>query len=389
MIDPVDLTKELIRCPSVTPEEGGALALLERVLAPAGFVCTRCDRNGIANLYARWGGAERVFAFNGHTDVVPPGDLALWRADPFAAVETPEGEIRGRGAVDIKAGGAAFGAEALDVGASGAAPEGAGIALLITGDEEGDGVDGTTAILDWMAASGERIDACVVGEPTSRVRFGDMIKIGRRGSLTAFLTARGRQGHSAYPDRALNPLPPFLKLLCGLAEQGLDDGTTHFQPSTLAITSVDVGNTASNVIPATARATVNIRFNNRHSARSLETWLRSRIARAVAEAGDPAFAVDMTLKASGEAFLTPPGALSEIAVAAIAETTGAEPELSTSGGTSDARFVKAVCPVVEVGLVGDTMHQVDERAPAEDVRRLARVYRGMLTRYFADFAAAR
>lgn len=378
--DPAALTRALIRRPSVTPEEGGVLKLLAEILEPAGFRCVRVDREGVPNLYARWGSAEPVFGFNGHTDVVPPGDVGAWSSDPFAAASDAEGWIVGRGAVDMKSGVAAFVSAALRMART--APSGS-IALAITGDEEGDAIHGTRALLDWMTEVGERWDVCVVGEPTSKERLGDQVKIGRRGSLTCYLTARGRQGHSAYPHAAANPLPPLVGLLNALTRQGLDEGTAHFDPSTLALTTIDVGNPANNVIPAEARATINIRYNNRHSATSLERWIRARIAAAVDEVGDPAIAIDARFKASGDAFLTPPGPFSDLAAAAIEAETGQRPAFSTGGGTSDARFVKNHCPVVEVGLVGKTMHQIDERVDPRDVAALSRIYEGMMRRMFA------
>ncbi|MEO0682254.1 MAG: succinyl-diaminopimelate desuccinylase [Pseudomonadota bacterium] len=377
--DPVALSAELIRCPSVTPEEGGALRLLEARLSAAGFRCARPDRGEVGNLYARFGEHGPVFGFNGHTDVVPVGDAAAWSFDPFGG-EIRDGEILGRGATDMKTGVAAFAAAALDVSAElGRSNRPGSIALLITGDEEGPGRDGTLAILDWMQEAGETLDLCLVGEPTSRETFGDMAKIGRRGSMTAHLTARGRQGHTAYPDRALNPLPALCGLLAELAAHPLDEGTAHFQPSTLAPTTLDVGNPASNVIPSEARAVLNIRFNDIHTGASLTDWLRARAAEATARTG---VQIDVAVSVSGEAFLTPPGPLSDLIAGAVEAETGRRPELSTSGGTSDARFVKDHCPVAEFGLTGRTMHQVDERAPVEEVRRLKRVYARMLRRFF-------
>ena len=379
MPEPVALTADLIRCPSVTPEEGGALRLLENLLAEAGFVCTRVDRGGVANLFARWGakGHARTFGFNGHTDVVPVGDRAAWSVDPFGA-ERREGCLWGRGAADMKSGVAAFVSAAIGF-VQEAPPDGA-VVLAITGDEEGDAVDGTAALLDWMAAEGERMSVCLVGEPTSRDRLGDTVKIGRRGSMSAWITATGEQGHTAYPHRAKNPLTALVALCDRLTRAALDGGTAHFDPSTLALTSVDTGNPATNVIPAQARAVVNIRFNDRHTGAGLEGWLRDEAARVSNETG---VAFEMRVKVSGEAFLTPPGELSRLVAQAVEAETGLAPTLSTSGGTSDARFVKAHCPVVEFGLTGDTMHQVDERVAEDEVAALARVYRRILRDYFA------
>ncbi|MDJ0825197.1 MAG: succinyl-diaminopimelate desuccinylase [Rhodobacter sp.] len=378
-IDPVDLTARLIRCPSVTPAEAGALELLEAELTAAGFACTRVDRGGIANLYARWGakGADRSFGFNGHTDVVPPGERAAWTGDPFGA-ELRDGMLWGRGATDMKSGVAAFAAAAIDF-VRDTPPEGA-VILAITGDEEGDATDGTTALLDWMAEAGERMSVCLVGEPTCPEHLGDMIKIGRRGSMTAFFTATGVQGHSAYPHRAKNPVPAMARLVDRLSHHVLDEGTAWFDPSTLAVTTVDTGNPASNVIPAACRATVNIRFNDAHDSDALSQWLRGA-ANAVTEETGVRF--EMHVKVSGESFLTPPGALSDLVASVVEAETGRRPVLSTTGGTSDARFVKDHCPVVEFGLVGKTMHQVDEHVPVADIHALKRVYRRLLEAYFA------
>jgi succinyl-diaminopimelate desuccinylase len=377
MTDPVELTAALIRCPSVTPADAGALDLLARTLAAAGFRVERIDRGGTPNLYARWGTRGPVLGFNGHTDVVPPGDPAAWAHPPFAA-EIADGRIWGRGAADMKSGVAAFAAAAVDFVAA-TPPEGS-IVLAITGDEEGDATDGTVAILDWMAANGERLDHCLVGEPTCPTRMGEMIKIGRRGSLTASLTAVGRQGHSAYPQRALNPIPALVRLLDRLGSHRLDEGTGHFDPSTVAITTIDVGNAASNVIPAEARASVNIRFNDAHDGPSLTEWIEAEAARVTAEFGVP---VAVAVQVSGESFLTAPGAFSELVARAVAVETGVEPVLSTSGGTSDARFIKDHCPVLEFGLVGTTMHQTDENVEVAHVHQLKAIYRRILADYFA------
>lgn len=378
-LDPVDLTARLIRCPSVTPEEGGALRLLEAELTAAGFACTRVDRNGIANLFARWGarGANRVFGFNGHTDVVPVGDPADWSHDPFGG-EIVDGVLWGRGATDMKSGVAAFVAAAVDFVRE-TPPDGA-IVITVTGDEEGAGVDGTAAILDWMAANGERMDVCLVGEPTCPERLGDMIKIGRRGSMTCRMVAHGVQGHSAYPHRARNPLTALVRLLDRLAGHELDAGTAHFDPSTLAITTVDTGNPANNVIPAKARATVNIRFNDAHTSASLSDWLRAEAARVADETG---VLFDLDISVSGESFLTPPGAFVDLVAGAVKAETGLAPELSTTGGTSDARFVKDHCPVVEFGLVGKTMHKVDEHIEVPQIEGLKAIYARILRDYFA------
>jgi len=375
MTDPVQLTQDLIRCASVTPRDEGAIPLLEDLLSSAGFTTQRVDRGGISNLFARWG-EGRTIGFNGHTDVVPTGDLADWTDDPFGAV-IKDGVLYGRGAVDMKSGVAAFVSAAVDVVKT--APPDGSIVITITGDEEGDATDGTTAILDWMDANNETMDACLVGEPTCPTRMGEMMKIGRRGSMTAYLTALGVQGHSAYPHRAKNPLPVMVDALNRLATHTLDEGTAHFDPSTLAITTVDTGNTANNVIPSETRATVNIRFNDAHSSESLTAWLKNICARAQANTG---VTLDLKVKVSGESFITPPGDFSDSIARAVEAETGVQPELSTSGGTSDARFIKAHCPVVEFGLVGASMHQANEHVPVEQIVQLKAIYTRIITDYF-------
>ncbi|MFZ5749622.1 MAG: succinyl-diaminopimelate desuccinylase [Pseudomonadota bacterium] len=378
-LDPVALTADLVRCPSVTPEEGGALVLLERVLAGAGFECHRVDRGGTSNLFARWGrrGANRCFGFNGHTDVVPVGDRAAWTHDPFGG-EIVDGWLWGRGATDMKSGVAAFVAAAVDFVRT-TPPEGA-VILTITGDEEGPGKDGTVAILDWMRANGEAMTDCLVGEPTCPERMGEMMKIGRRGSMTAHFTARGVQGHTAYPHRAKNPLHALVRLFDRIASHELDAGSAHFDPSTIALTTIDTGNLASNVIPARATGSVNIRFNDLHSAAGLSQWLRDMADEIEQATG---VAIDMRADISGESFLTEPGPFVDLVARAVADETGVRPVLSTSGGTSDARFVKDHCPVVEFGLVGKTMHQVDERVEVAQIHALKAVYARILRDYFA------
>ncbi|MFW8633995.1 succinyl-diaminopimelate desuccinylase [Cribrihabitans pelagius] len=377
--DPVQLTADLIRCPSVTPVEGGALVLLEKLLSGAGFECTRVDRGGIANLFARWGqkGHARTFGFNGHTDVVPLGDEAAWTMAPFGA-EIKDGVMYGRGATDMKSGVAAFAAAAIDF-VRDTPPDGA-VILTITGDEEGDAVDGTTALLEHMERAGEKMSVCLVGEPTCPSTMGEMIKIGRRGSLSAWFTVTGVQGHSAYPHRANNPLNAMARLMDRLASHELDKGTEHFDASTLAVVTIDTGNPATNVIPAQSRATVNIRFNDAHSGASLSEWLQSEADKVAEEFG---LQIGMEVKISGESFITPPGALSNLVAAAVEAETGVKPELSTTGGTSDARFVKAHCPVVEFGLVGKSMHQVDECVEVAQIEQLKAIYTRILKDYFA------
>lgn len=377
--DPVQLTADLIRCPSVTPEEGGALVLLQGLLEEAGFVCTRVDRGGVANLFARWGEKDHAksFGFNGHTDVVPVGDLAAWTVDPFGA-EVKDGFMYGRGATDMKSGVAAFAAAAVDFVRE-TPPEGA-IVLTITGDEEGDAVDGTTALLEYMEREGERMSICIVGEPTCPEEMGDMMKIGRRGSMNAHFTMTGKQGHSAYLHRALNPMPAMARLMDRLSSHVLDEGTDHFDPSTLAVVTIDTGNPATNVVPAQTRATLNIRFNDTHTGASLSEWLRAETAKVDAEFGTR---TELKIKISGEAFLTPPGPLSELVAKSVEAETGRSPELSTTGGTSDARFVRHHCPVVEFGLVGKTLHQVDENVEVAQIGQLKAIYTRMLRDYFA------
>lgn len=377
--DPAKLTADLIRCPSVTPEEGGALVLLERLLSAAGFDCMRVDRGEVSNLFARWGdrGHARSFGFNGHTDVVPLGDEAAWTMPPFGAQEK-DGFMYGRGATDMKSGVAAFAAAAIDL-VKDTPPNGA-IILTITGDEEGDAVDGTTALLDYMAREGEAMSVCLVGEPTCPDEMGDMMKIGRRGSMTAWFTYRGVQGHSAYPHRAKNPLPAMARLMDKMASHELDQGTDHFDASTLAVVTMDTGNPATNIIPAECRSTVNIRFNDEHSGTELTAWMQGLLDEVSTETG---IDIEMRVKISGENFITPPGPLSALVAAAVEAETGRVPELSTTGGTSDARFVKHHCPVVEFGLVGRSMHQVDERVKVEQIYQLKDIYTRILRDYFA------
>ncbi|MGJ8582679.1 MAG: succinyl-diaminopimelate desuccinylase [Marinosulfonomonas sp.] len=377
-IDPVQLTADLVRCASVTPAEGGALRVLEDVLTKAGFECHRADRGEISNLFARWGdkGDPKTFGFNGHTDVVPVGDEAAWTMPPFGA-EIRDGFLWGRGSTDMKSGVAAFVAAAVEL-VTKTPPKGA-VIITITGDEEADAVDGTTAILDWMEDQDESMSVCLVGEPTCPEVMGETIKIGRRGSMTTKFVVEGVQGHVAYPHRANNPMTGMARLMERLSSHVLDTGTEHFDPSTLAITTIDTGNTATNVIPARCLATINIRFNDAHSAESLQAWIKSEVDQIVAETG---LKITQTSSVTGDSFFTPPGALSDMVAKAVQAETGVTPELSTSGGTSDARFVKTHCPVVEFGLVGSTMHQVDERVDVEQIRQLKGIYARILRDYF-------
>lgn len=381
--DPVALTRTLVQCPSVTPTEGGALAALEAVLRPAGFDVARVTFSepgtpDVENLYARIGSGAPFLLFAGHTDVVPPGDAAQWRHGPFAG-EIADGQLYGRGTVDMKGGIACFLAAALDhLAANGGRPKGS-IGFLITGDEEGPSVNGTVKLLDWAHARGERFDHCIVGEPSNPQALGDMIKIGRRGSLSAVVTVEGRQGHVAYPDRAANPIPVLLAILSRLTAQPLDAGNAHFQPSNLEITSIDVGNGATNVIPQKAVARFNIRFNDEHSLDGLKAWIEGIVAAAARPGIVPAVTY---ARGNSQSFITRPGPFVALVADTIAEVTGRRPELSTSGGTSDARFIKDYCPVIEFGLVGQTMHAVDERVPVADLVALTAIYRRIIDRYF-------
>ncbi|MEM6303372.1 MAG: succinyl-diaminopimelate desuccinylase [Pseudomonadota bacterium] len=377
--DPIELTARLVRCASVTPANEGALEILEELLSGAGFDCAWADRGGIRNLFARWGakGNTKSFGFNGHTDVVPIGTEADWSMPPFGA-EIREGVMYGRGTTDMKSGVAAFAAAAVDF-VKDSPPDGS-IVIAITGDEEGDARDGTSALLDYMEEQGERMDVCLVGEPTCPETMGEMMKIGRRGSMTAYFRAIGTQGHSAYPHRAKNPLPAMMRLMDALASHELDEGTDHFDPSTLAIVTVDTGNPANNVIPAECKATVNIRFNDAHSSMSLMEWLAQEVAK-VSDDMDIAF--DVSAQVSGESFITEPGPLSDLVAGAVEAETGIAPALSTSGGTSDARFIMRHCPVVEFGLVGQSMHKVDEHVEVAHIQKLKAIYGRILRDYFA------
>jgi succinyl-diaminopimelate desuccinylase len=377
-IDPVTLTADLVRCPSITPIDAGALDVLATLLADAGFELSWADRGGIRNLFARWGtkGHSKTFGFNGHTDVVPLGDEAAWSMPPFGA-EIKDGIMYGRGTTDMKSGVAAFVAAAIDF-VKDTPPDGA-VIIAITGDEEGDAIDGTTALLEYMENNEEAMSVCLVGEPTCPDQMGDMIKIGRRGSLTAFFKVIGKQGHSAYPHRANNPLPAMTRLMDRLASHELDSGTDHFDASTLAVVTIDTGNPATNVIPAECTGTVNIRFNDTHSGASLSDWLQSEVDKIIAEFG---VEVELRIKISGESFVTPPGALSDLVSAAVQAETNIVPELSTTGGTSDARFIKNHCPVVEFGLIGQSMHQVDEHVKVAHIHQLKSIYARILRDYF-------
>lgn len=383
-LDPVALAQALIRCPSVTPLEGGALTLLENVLTPAGFDCHRLTMSepgtyDVENLYARCGTAGPNLCFAGHTDVVPPGDDAAWTAPPFGA-EIRDGMLYGRGAVDMKGAVACFVAAALRYLKSHPVKPKGSISFLITSDEEGASINGTMKVMDWLKARDERLDACVVGEPSNPHVMGDEIKIGRRGSLIAELVVRGVQGHAAYPATADNPIPKLARIIDRLMAARLDDGTAHFEPSHVAVTVISVPNTAANVIPASARAILNARYNDLWTRPKLEAWLLERCEDAAREV-DATFT--LAFSGTGDVFLTEPGPLVATMTEAVRAVTGRTPVLSTGGGTSDARFIKDACPVIEFGLVNATIHQVDERTPVADLMTLTHVYE----RFIADFFA--
>jgi succinyl-diaminopimelate desuccinylase len=377
----LDLARALIRCDSVTPEDGGSLDTLQAALEPLGFDCRRLtfsDDNtpDVQNMYARIGDRAPNFCFAGHTDVVPVGDSAGWTVDPFGAAIV-DGVLYGRGATDMKTAIACFAEAAARFLARRGTDFGGSISLLITGDEEGPSINGTRKVLQWMREQGETLDSCLVGEPTNPTVLGEMAKIGRRGSLSGFLEVRGVQGHTAYPHLADNPLPRLVKMLAAITDETLDDGTDHFQPSNLQITTIDVGNTATNIIPGNARAAFNIRFNDTHTSESLMAWLRDRFDTV---GGD----YDVEFQLTGEAFLTAPGHLSDVLSRAVERVTGKKPDLSTTGGTSDARFIKDFCPVAEFGLISQTMHKVDEQVAVADLENLTDIYEAVLDGYFAS-----
>jgi succinyl-diaminopimelate desuccinylase len=379
LIDALDLTRELIRRPSVTPADAGAMDVVEQTLAGLGFSCRRMRFGQIENLYARWGSARPNLCFAGHTDVVPVGDAAAWSCDAFEA-SVVGGVLVGRGAVDMKGAIAAFAAASANTILAGQVN--GSLSFLITGDEEGVALDGTKKVVEALIAEGEAVDHCVVGEPTSAERLGDMVKVGRRGSINVEILVEGVQGHVAYPQRGANPARVLVPLLQRLQAHVLDDGYPEFQPSNLEITRIEMPNTASNIIPALARAALNIRFNPSHTGQGLADWIA---AEAQAAAAGTRCKVEVKPQISGEAFLTERGPFTDMVAAAVAEVAGRAPELSTSGGTSDARFIRALCPVVELGLVGTTMHQVDERTPVDEIRRLQAVYERLIQRYFETF----
>jgi succinyl-diaminopimelate desuccinylase len=389
--DVVELTRALVRCESVTPREAGALQLLEKELTPLGFRCERMDfsdkgTDDVANLYARVGqdssGNGPHFCFAGHSDVVPVGDLSSWTIGPFSA-ELSAGYLFGRGAADMKGAIAAFTEACARFLARRGRNFGGSISLLITGDEEGPAVNGTVKMLRRLAERGETIDACVVGEPTSSRRLGDMIKIGRRGSMTVDLVVRGIQGHVGYPERLDNPIHRLSAIIEALVREPIDSGSTHFQPTSLQFTTIDVGNKATNIAPGTVKARFNTRFNDLWNSGALLAHIKQRIEAASAAVSGNGVIDYEKVEVSGESFYTAPGPLVELVASAIRDVVDIEPELSTTGGTSDARFISRYCPVLEFGLVGETMHKVDEKSAIADLKSLSRIYETMLDRYFA------
>jgi len=384
MTDALSIARDLIRCASVTPADAGALGVLEKILKGAGFEVHRLTvgETGTAdveNLYARLGTASPHLTFAGHTDVVPAGDEGAWSHGAFSG-EVRDGYLYGRGAVDMKGGIACSAAAVLQYLADHGGKTNGSISFLITGDEEDISVNGTVKLLQWAATRGEKFDHCVLGEPSNVETLGDCIKIGRRGSQSGTVYVEGIQGHVAYPHRAANPVPDIARLIVALSDEPLDHGSAQFQASNLEFTSVDVGNAASNVIPSQARAKFNIRFNDLHTQATLRELVEQRLAKV---AGNRIRARIVWEPSNSNVFVTKPGAFTDLAVAAIEEVTGRKPELSTSGGTSDARFIASYCPVIEFGLVGQTMHQIDERTPVADLEKLTKIYRGILDRYFA------
>ena len=383
--DPIALTQALVRCESVTPDEGGALTLLENVLQPAGFTCHRLTFStpgtpDVENLYARIGTTGPHLCFAGHTDVVPTGPLDAWTVPPFSG-EIRDGVLYGRGAVDMKGGVACFVAAALDFLAERGSHFHGSLSFLITGDEEGPSINGTMKVLDWLRERDEKINACLVGEPSNPEALGDEIKIGRRGSVNAEIVVHGRQGHSAYPQKAENPIPKLARIIDRLSSVEIDRGTDHFQPSNLHTTVICAPNSAPNGIPAEARAIFNVRSNDTWNRTTIETWLREEIAAAAATV-DARY--DLDVSGTGDVFLTSPdGVLVEQLIAAIRTETGRTPALTTGGGTSDARFIKDLCPVVEFGPVNKTIHAVDERVSVAELTKLTAIYRRFIEGYFA------
>tara|TARA_E500000331_G_scaffold16606_1_gene14707 strand:- start:4501 stop:5658 length:1158 start_codon:yes stop_codon:yes gene_type:complete len=378
--DPIELSKVLIQRPSITPDDHGALDVLVNFLEPIGFACHRLtfSEEGTAdvnNLYARYGSGGQNFCFAGHTDVVPPGDLSDWKSHPFNP-EIRDGRIFGRGAADMKCAIAAFASAAASFIGQPDNDFHGSISLLITGDEEGPAINGTVKVLDWMRSKRELINACLVGEPTNPVKLGNMIKIGRRGSMNGQITVEGIQGHVAYPALSDNPVPRLIKFLNALDDQVFDKGTNHFPPTNLEITSVDVANPTTNLIPARAEARFNIRFNDQHTGEDISAFLETLRVKYIGTGSK------LNISISGESFLTPPGTLTAIVADAVEKITGETPEFSTTGGTSDARFIKEHCPVIEFGMINETAHKVNENAKVEDVLKLTDIYEVILKSYF-------
>jgi succinyl-diaminopimelate desuccinylase len=380
-IDPAHLAAELIRFPSVTPQDAGAIPHLARTLEGLGFACETVEfaepgTDKVLNLYARLGKTGRNFCFAGHTDVVPPGNLAGWSSDPFAAAQK-DGVLIGRGAADMKGAIACFTAAVSRFVASRGRDFGGSISLLITGDEEAAAINGTRKVLEWLKQRGEKLDACVVGEPTSANKLGDTAKIGRRGSLNGTLTVRGIQGHTAYPQRADNAAHRLVAMLHALVSTPIDQGSANFEPTNLQISTVDIGNPVANVIPDTARAVFNIRFNDKWTSKTLDRWMRDVLGKAGWREGDK-----LDVRVSGESFMVSPGEVSRVLTEAVKRVTGLTPGLGTGGGTSDARFIQAYCPVAEFGLVGESAHKLDEQASLQDIENLTEIYRNVLELYF-------
>lgn len=379
VLDPIEFAAELIRCPSVTPKEAGALDLMQSTLEELGFTCTRYPFEDVDNLYARLGNQAPNLCYAGHTDVVPVGDASEWNVDPFGG-DVTDGKLWGRGAADMKGGIASFVAAVSALRTEGWMPNGS-ISFLITGDEEGPALHGTKRVLTAITDAGETINHCLVGEPTNPKILGEMIKIGRRGSLNGVIKVTGTQGHVAYPDLAGNPVPTMLKLLTALSSKKLDDGNQNFQPSNLEITSIDVNNPAHNVIPRSVTAKLNIRYNTEHKGKDLVAWIDEEIA--IIQKGFLG-KIDADLKLPGHPFLTTPDRFTDLLVDAVESVTGRRPQLSTSGGTSDARFITDYAPVVEFGLIGKTIHKVNEHAETKDIENLTQIYKALLMSYFSS-----
>ncbi len=376
----MQITSELIKRKTITPEDDGAIAFISEILSASNFSCQEIQSGNVRNLFARWGpkNSKKTLGFNGHVDVVPPGDLSLWDVDPFSGV-IKDGEIFGRGAVDMKSAVAAFTVAAIEFVKS-QKPNGS-IVLTITGDEEGEAVNGTKAIMEWMSKEGEKVPHFIVGEPTSRSKLGDMIKIGRRGSLTAFFKSVGIQGHTAYPHLASNPINSMNTIIQSILSEKLDDGSEHFEPSTLSFTTIDVANVSNNVIPAQCKATLNIRFNDLHTSESIISWLNRHI-----ENTNKMYesTISMVVKVSGESFINETSPFVKMVSNEIKNALNIYPILSTSGGTSDARFIKEFSEVLEVGLVGETMHKINEKVKVDDIVGLKNLYKSILSRYFTE-----